>query len=299
MQTIYHPVISWEPLRISLIWDTEPPIQVAEMEVFLNVWLQKRADAGKCECCFKYLNVSQESKKNIIAQVQWLCSKCLPCLLQELEKIERLSRIEIGINPSDGMMESGMIQVPHREVTFENGERTSVAEFWISGSEISVGQFQEFSKVTGYKTIAENLGEQKTVYSNGTLWGIFGNARLNQPACCISFLDAQAYCEWAKRRLPTEAEIFAGCLLGSEIYQDYDGALQKRVQDALKSRKLAKLSGISLTSETTVDGLVIGRQGPRYVLTKGWEKQLRENRYTCRKDYHSILTQFHVCAMES
>lgn len=95
-------------------------------------------------------------------------------------------------------------------------------EFWIDQTEVTNAQFSHFVSDTGYITSAE----QKTykisyvykfefndfIYDANASWehphgSSFRVAGLdNTPVTQISWEDANAYCQWAGRRLPTEAE---------------------------------------------------------------------------------------------
>jgi formylglycine-generating enzyme required for sulfatase activity len=70
--------------------------------------------------------------------------------------------------------------------------------FYIEIFEVTNAQFVAFTQDSGYVTDAEKGG--------GTGWRAYINGKDNHPAVKISWNDAQAYCQWAGRRLPTEAE---------------------------------------------------------------------------------------------
>jgi serine/threonine-protein kinase len=72
--------------------------------------------------------------------------------------------------------------------------------FYIDKYEVTNALFEEFVKATGYQTEAERSKWNIT-------WRTYYTAeRKKHPVTCISWDDANAYCKWADKRLPTEAE---------------------------------------------------------------------------------------------
>ncbi|MCB9195075.1 MAG: SUMF1/EgtB/PvdO family nonheme iron enzyme [Flavobacteriales bacterium] len=105
-----------------------------------------------------------------------------------------------------------------------NPEHTvEIASFKISRYEVTNWQFAEFVSATGYITLAEKnkdamvfrlgLEEFEWVEDTTANWqfpnGFSGGSirdKADHPVTCISYIDAKAYCEWAKVRLPTVDE---------------------------------------------------------------------------------------------
>jgi len=88
-----------------------------------------------------------------------------------------------------------------RHVKIANG-------FWLSRTEMTVGQWRKFADATGYLTEAEKNGTatardrvtRKWAPIKGVSWRdpkFDVKPKENYPVCCISWNDAIAYCQWA------------------------------------------------------------------------------------------------------
>ena len=114
------------------------------------------------------------------------------------------------------MLAQKMILVKGGDYVTSTNQKVKLADFYIDENEVTIGQFAEFVKQTGYKTLAEEqgyafiTGGQKT---SKVCWQYDINGKLIPekewylyPVLYLTVDDMQAYCKWSGKRLPTEAE---------------------------------------------------------------------------------------------
>ncbi len=94
-----------------------------------------------------------------------------------------------------------------------------IKDFYLDKSPVTVGEFGEFIKQTGYKTDAEKFGNSGVFNFNVSKWDLLSGAKWdrpqgpnmpkadrNHPVTHVSWNDAVNYARWAEKRLPTEYE---------------------------------------------------------------------------------------------
>ena len=89
-------------------------------------------------------------------------------------------------------------EAPQRLITLD--------AYYIDRTEVTVSQFKEFVEATGYRSTSEQKGDA-IEYT----WRAFDSPdRQNHPVRWMSWDDANAYCQWAGKRLPTESRVGKG-----------------------------------------------------------------------------------------
>ncbi len=96
---------------------------------------------------------------------------------------------------------------------------TEVASFYMDRNLVTVADFREFVEETGYKTYSDRIGDgivfdfdlAQWIIKEGVNWEyplgkLHPKAPDNHPVTLLTRHDAEAYLEWAGKRLPTEIE---------------------------------------------------------------------------------------------
>lgn len=136
------------------------------------------------------------------------------------------------INLDGGWFQMGANDGPHPQDGEGPSRKVFVDGFSLAATTVTIGEFREFVKSTGYKTLAERLGysfvfsaflnspekhppsEQAPWWRqvSGACWySPYGTQNksggiADHPVTHVSFEDALAFCKWSQTRLPSEAE---------------------------------------------------------------------------------------------
>jgi hypothetical protein len=184
--------------------------------------------------------------------------------------------------------------VPGKQVEYENGAIISCAAFLAAKRAVTIGQYAEFAKATGYQTLAERRGTE-TYFDNSVLIDLSLEEQQTVPVMHVCYFDALEYCRWKNTRLPSETEwlAMAVCL---EERLSRSAARDRFVRDGRWqleeiSRGLV-LDCTEITSTLVEDDRVVVRSGPKYYRSDKFEQDVKHNRNVIHLTKYDLLTSF-------
>ncbi len=77
-----------------------------------------------------------------------------------------------------------------------------VSHFYIDKFELTNGRYLEFVKATNHRIPQNPKNATRNLWQGDTI----AESLIDRPVINVDWADAQAYCQWAGKRLPTEAE---------------------------------------------------------------------------------------------
>ncbi len=98
----------------------------------------------------------------------------------------------MGVPPGD--RDGGRDEYPRHEVVLDT--------FYMDQFEVTNGRYLEFVKATGHRIPQNPANPTRNLWQGDTIT----ESLVDRPVVNVDWYDAAAYCEWAGKRLPTEAE---------------------------------------------------------------------------------------------
>jgi serine/threonine-protein kinase len=130
------------------------------------------------------------------SQLERALSEVVRAPLSRLPEQPSPARLQDGDGTELLRVESGMFALgPSRRAVYLDA-------FYLARHPVTNRQFSAFLQTTGYRPGDSETGRFLTHWRSGQC----PTALLDHPVVFVSWLDATAYCRWAGRRLPSEAE---------------------------------------------------------------------------------------------
>jgi hypothetical protein len=180
------------------------------------------------------------------------------------------------------------ITLPQSIVRFETGQEVLVEPFAISTEPVLTGEYARFVEQSGYVTTAERNGDCESFRKHGGLAFGIEIPPEKQPVSYLSWTDAQAYCQYNKVRLPTEAEWLAASVL--DWTHEYSNGEYWRVIAGRQITPKVHLRGPEWTTTQRRGGPAVARGRPAYLLIQGWQQS--DNPVQLPSDYYDEVITF-------
>jgi hypothetical protein len=289
--------IDWEPLFIAAFSRSGAQIEEVEFNQFIQRWARSK----RCKNCGapgrRQVNFFEfDAGAAAQVQIEPMCRPCLDDLASRIEsEFPEIERLEIGAPMDTGASAvSRILDIPAKSVEFEDGTIVAVPAFSISQRPVLIGEVDEFLEATGYVLTTTRKGLAENYRRNFRISGVSKRLLARQSASWMSFEDAMAYCQWAKVRLPSEAEWMAASVVDERIYEI--GDVWSTASTHLR-KDLLEFLMIEWTGTVLHSGLVVCRCGPRVVRYKDWRGLVSTSRKMLKPDDVSHNTYFRICPL--
>jgi formylglycine-generating enzyme required for sulfatase activity len=107
------------------------------------------------------------------------------------------------------LISAGEFQMGSNEYGYEDEKPIHAVyldDFYIEKCEVTNAQYRKFVEATGHREPKGYMYANDRWLDDVKPWEDSNFNGDNHPVVCVSWEDAKAYCEWAGKRLPTEAE---------------------------------------------------------------------------------------------
>jgi hypothetical protein len=298
---------SEEPAVLSLASDGDwSDHDLARLDSVLDDWLRSeprlRGQGGAIELgappVLRYdeAETAGERKSVVIHTERFKSSWCDSLGKRLIREFPFLWWMEVGRIPefpSHFDWEDSFIEVPRRQIRFDDGRVATVEPFEVARYPISMKQFVRFVEATGYVTAAEQKGYWKTFRDQHGREGPVPEHLKVLPAQFICYDDAVAYCRWAGVRLPTAMEHLAASLLDERAHPRTTETF-KLMEKLSSSPRALRGEGNNFTSTFAEDGQVVCCRGP-ILGFEGESLAERTRRHTVKRDAFKEHVALRVC----
>ncbi|MAT16362.1 MAG: hypothetical protein CMJ46_13955 [Planctomyces sp.] len=207
MKIIKENLTHCEPLIMRFVFESEPSeSRKKELAEFAVHWMAAEEEKNPQEwyyCEFGY-RLEVDEGNNVVEVTCELMPECHvePLAMAVAERFTDVKLLKLGdpyINKPS--LDIEWLEVPAGECII-TGERYDLPAFTIAFTPITLGQFRQFLKESGYSSKTDTLGVSDTI---STQVNSFGDDP-HIPLFGVQHHQALAYCEWSGHRLPTNPE---------------------------------------------------------------------------------------------
>jgi hypothetical protein len=204
MKIIEEDLVDWEPLVMR--FDSSRSIAAdrkADLCAFLEDWFRTNATAKRSDCDIRSWNVDVNG---LSASCEHLTRVALRRLTKAIDRrFPEIDVVRLGV--ALGGLPSGIdfnwVALAEQSIDMD-GVSHRIHPLAISKFHVSLGQFTEFMSESGYVPDCDKVEYSGYLESHMTLnWG----KNPKTPVFGVTFNDAQAFCNWANVRLPSEIEL--------------------------------------------------------------------------------------------